>query len=120
MTQSKHGLKMVSEYTSFRPPERVGMRMVEGPWFFEKFGGGWLFKDNDDGSCDATWRYTFTVRPKLLRRLADPIGVRVLRSDIDSRIAAFAKGCTDPFVLERAEQMVSTWRNGKDESETAQ
>ena len=48
-TVSKHGLTMTSEYTSFHPPERVGMKMVEGPWFFERFGGGWIFKDLGDG-----------------------------------------------------------------------
>ena len=75
-TTSKHGLTMVSEYTSFHPPDRVGMKMVEGPWFFEKFGGGWIFKALDDGRTQATWRYTFTVRPDFLSRVADPIGIR--------------------------------------------
>jgi len=31
---------MVSEYVSFAPPSNVGMKMVEGPWFFEMFAGG--------------------------------------------------------------------------------
>ena len=30
-SRSKHRLTMVSEYTSFRPPNQVGMKMVEGP-----------------------------------------------------------------------------------------
>ena len=64
-TTSKHGLTMVSEYTSFHPPERVGMKMVEGPWFFATMGGGWSFAPIDDESCEATWRYTFSIKPKI-------------------------------------------------------
>jgi len=30
-TRSRHHLTMVSEYTSFRPPTQVGMKMVRGP-----------------------------------------------------------------------------------------
>ena len=109
-TTSKHGLTMVSEYTSFHPPERVGMKMVEGPWFFEKFGGGWIFKELDDGRTQATWRYTFTVRPGFLARVADPIGVRLLTRDIDQRIEAFATGCADQEVLATARDMVARWQ----------
>jgi len=35
--QVRHRLRMVSQYTSFRPPTQVGMEMVEGPWFFDNF-----------------------------------------------------------------------------------
>lgn len=100
-TVSRHRLRMVSEYVSFRRPTQVGMKMVEGPWFFESFGGGWSFAPADDTatSTKATWRYTFTVRPSWLARVADPIGVRLLRKDIEARIAAFARACEDPGVL---------------------
>ena len=36
-TVSRHRLKMVTEYVSFREPTQVGMKMVEGPWFFANF-----------------------------------------------------------------------------------
>lgn len=100
-TVSRHRLRMVSEYVSFRRPTQVGMKMVEGPWFFESFGGGWSFAPADASarSTKATWRYTFTVRPSWLARVADPIGVRLLRTDIEARIAAFARACEDPDVL---------------------
>ena len=44
-TTSRHRLHMVSEYVSFKPPTQVGMRMVEGPWFFERMSGGWSFSE---------------------------------------------------------------------------
>lgn len=107
-TTSRHRLRMVSEYTSFRPPHRVGMKMVRGPWFLGAFGGGWTF--TTDGPSDrpttmatvttvATWRYTFTVRPHWLRPIGNPVGSWLLRRDIEARISAFASACLDPGVV---------------------
>ncbi len=97
-TRSRHRLRMVSEYVSFRPPQQVGMKMVEGPWFFESFAGGWTFQPDGDGT-KATWRYTFTVRPRWLAPVADRIGVALLQRDIDRRIAGYARACEDPVVI---------------------
>ncbi len=99
-TRSRHGLTMVSQYVSYNPPRNVGMTMREGPWFFETFGGGWRFKDVGEGQCDATWKYTFTVRPSWLKPIADPIGQWLLGRDIRTRITAFAKACEDQQIVE--------------------
>jgi hypothetical protein len=49
---------------SFAPPANVGMKMVEGPWFFELFAGGWRFAPVDGGArTRATWRYNFRRWP---------------------------------------------------------
>ncbi|MEJ7844166.1 MAG: SRPBCC family protein [Acidimicrobiales bacterium] len=98
-TRSRHGLGMVSEYVSFRPPTQVGMKMVSGPWFFRTFSGGWSFAALDDGRTEATWRYTFSCRPAFLRPVAEAIGRRVLGRDIERRIAGYARGCADEVVL---------------------
>jgi hypothetical protein len=108
-TVSRHRLSMVSEYTSVRPPTQVGMRMVSGPWFFATMGGGWSFAPLSEDSCTATWRYTFSVRPKLLAPVADRIGVWLLGRDIRRRIAGFARGCSDPVVLDAARNLASAW-----------
>ena len=97
---------MISEYTSYDPPRRVGMRMVDGPWFFQRFGGGWSFVDRGDGTAEATWRYTFTVRPRWLAPLADRIGIAVLGRDIARRIEGYARGCADPVVVAEAERLI--------------
>lgn len=104
-TISRHRLKMVSQYTSFRPPTQVGMKMVKGPWFFDNFAGGWSFREADGGT-EATWRYTFSIRPKLLAPVADRVGVWILTKDINRRIAGFAKGCTDEVVLAAARDTI--------------
>lgn len=107
-TVSRHRLSMVSEYASFRPPTQVGMKMVEGPWFFRSFGGGWSFapapdrEGSDAGATVATWRYTFSIRPSWLAPLADRIGGWLLGRDIRRRIAGYARGCEDPVVVAAA------------------
>ena len=102
LTKSKHGFSMVSEYTSLRRPEQVGMKMVSGPPFFSAFGGGWAFRAIDDNSCEVIWRYTFTIKPAWLSKIADPIGKWVLGKDIRKRIDGFAAGCADPELIARA------------------
>lgn len=101
-TTSRHRLTMVSQYTSYRPPTQVGMKMVEGPRFLHSFGGGWTFVAIDDVTTDAVWRYTFTVRPAWLARVADPIGRWLLGRDIEARISAFATACADPATVAAA------------------
>jgi hypothetical protein len=103
LTRSRHGLRMVSEYVSFKPPTQVGMRMVEGPWFFESFGGGWSFREDGTGTL-AVWRYTFSIRPRWLAPVADPLGRWLLGRDIRRRIVGYARGCSDPVVLAAVEE----------------
>lgn len=98
-TRSRHRLVMVSEYVTFKPPDHVGMRMVEGPWFFKSFSGGWHFTPAEGGGTTATWRYNFTCRPGWLAPLADRIGVRLLGRDIRRRLDAFARACADPDIV---------------------
>lgn len=103
LTHARLGPRMVSEYVSYRPPTSVGMTMVEGPWFFRSFGGGWRFVPEGDG-CRAVWKYTFTTRPAAIRLVAEPVGRWLLGREIRRRIAAFARGCADPVVLAAADQ----------------
>jgi Polyketide cyclase / dehydrase and lipid transport len=100
-TRSRHGLVMVSEYTAVNPPRQVGMRMVQGPWFFRTFSGGWSFAPLADGRTRATWRYQFTCRPRALAVVAEPVGRWLLGRDIRRRLDGFARGCGDPELLAR-------------------
>ncbi len=104
-TISRHRLRMVSQYTSFRRPTQVGMKMLEGPWFFSNFAGGWSFREVETGT-EATWRYTFSVHPKFLAPIADRIGLWLLGRDIDRRIAGYARGCEDEVVLAAARMQI--------------
>lgn len=97
-TKSRHGLRMVSEYQSFKPPRQVGMKMVKGPWFFAKFGGGWSFAEAAGGT-DVTWRYTFAVRPAWLAPIGDRIGSWLLQRDIERRLAGYAAAVDDAELM---------------------
>jgi len=106
LTRARVGPRMISEYVSYRPPTSVGMTMVKGPWFFASFGGGWRFtpeaREVDGVTVEgavAAWKYTYTVRPAWLRRVAEPIGQWLLGREIRARIDAFAGACVDPVVL---------------------
>ncbi|WP_110180940.1 SRPBCC family protein [Nocardioides solisilvae] len=106
-TRARVGPRMVSEYVSYRPPTSVGMTMVSGPWFFAAFGGGWRFVweagEGPDGKTvegtKAVWKYTYSVKPAWLRRVAEPIGQWLLGREIRARIDAWARACEDPVVL---------------------
>ena len=77
------------------------MTMERGAWFFATFGGGRRFEpETRDGVAGtaATWRYTYAIRPRLLRPLAEPLGLWLLGREIRARIAALAKACEDPEV----------------------
>ena len=92
---------MVSRYVSWRPPTSVGMTMETGPWFFARFGGGWRFQPDGEGTL-AVWKYTYEVRPTWLSRVAHPIGQWLLGREIGKRIEGFAQGCRDEQVLAAA------------------
>jgi hypothetical protein len=108
LTISRGGLRMVSEYVSFRPPTSVGMKVLELPWFLEKVGGGWRFEPVDGGTR-AVWRYNFACRPALIRPIAERIGIVLIRRDMDRRIRGFARGCQDPIVLAAARRLADEW-----------
>ncbi len=102
LTRARLGPRMVSEYVSYRPPTSVGMTMVEGPWFFDSFGGGWRFTPESRAAISGTravWKYTFSVRPGWLRFVAEPVGLWLLGREIRARIAAYARACEDPDIL---------------------
>ncbi len=102
-TRSRHGLRMLSEYVSFAPPTNVGMRMITGPWFFDRFGAGWRFQPGPRAdTTEAIWRYNFTVRPSFLRPIGDRVGRWLLGRDIRRRIAGYATGCRDEVVVTAA------------------
>ncbi|WP_104086637.1 SRPBCC family protein [Arthrobacter sp. GMC3] len=97
-TRSRMGLLMVSEYVSYLPPKNVGMKMVQGPWFFEQFGGGWRFTPAKGGT-KAVWKYTFSCRPAWLRWVAEPVGAWLLGREIERRMTAFARACQNPVLV---------------------
>ena len=78
------------------------MTMERGPWFFGTFGGGWRFEPETHAGVAGTravWKYTYTIRPRVLRPVAERVGQWLLGREIRARIDAFARACGDPVVL---------------------
>ena len=102
LTVHRLGFRMISEYVSYQHPTNVGMKMVAGPWFFSRLGGGWRFSpvEGHPDQTLAVWRYNFSCRPRWLAPIAERIGALILQRDIDRRIAGYRRGCADPVVLE--------------------
>ncbi|QNE34509.1 SRPBCC family protein [Leifsonia shinshuensis] len=102
-TRHRRGMAMVSECVSFNPPSNTGMRMTEGPWFFERFAGGWQFRHAEGGGTRVMWRYSFSCRPRWLAPIAERIGTLVLRREIQARVTSFAAGCADEALLAKVQ-----------------
>jgi hypothetical protein len=98
------GLTMEVEFTSFRPPTAVAMKMRRGPWFLGHFAGTWLFQRQANGGTEVTFRYSVTARHGWLRPVLDPVIAWVFRRDVQARLKGLKRGAEQGRLLERLEQ----------------
>ena len=107
-TVSRHHLKMVTEYLTFKRPTLVGMKMVSGPPIFRTFSGSWRFVDLTAPGAEALtevfFRYNFACSPQLMAPLMEWIGKKYLGRDIEQRLAAFKRAIEHTDILERLPQ----------------
>jgi ribosome-associated toxin RatA of RatAB toxin-antitoxin module len=101
LTVSRHGLKMISEYLTFRRPETVAMKMIEGPAIFRLFSGSWQFERVDEARTRVLFKYHFTCRPAWLHWIVHPIGRWILGREIRRRLLAFQKAAETPGMIDR-------------------
>lgn len=101
-TISRHRLRMVTTYLTFRRPTLVGMKMVEGPPLFRTFSGSWRFEALGPDRTAVAFRYRFDCRPKVLAPVLERIGRWYLGRDIERRLAAFKAACDDGALLAAA------------------
>jgi len=99
--RAHNGLTMLVEYTTLNAPEVVAMKMIRGPFFFERFAGTWRFKAVDDVTVRVTFRYAFTTRWPVIRPLLDPFVRLIFRHDIQGRLSALKHGAEKTELLER-------------------
>lgn len=85
--RARNGLAMEVEYITLRRPEQVAMKMVDGPRMLAQFSGAWLFKAVGEGTTRVTFRYNFTCRPRALAWALEPVVARILRRDMQARLA---------------------------------
>jgi ribosome-associated toxin RatA of RatAB toxin-antitoxin module len=110
LTLSRHGLRMISEYLSFRRPDSVAMKMVEGPILFRLFSGTWQFKKIDDATTSVLFKYHFDCRPSWLHWLMHPVGRWFLGREIRRRLLAFQRAAETPGMIERLRAEIANRR----------
>jgi ribosome-associated toxin RatA of RatAB toxin-antitoxin module len=95
------GLTMEVEFTSFRAPTSVAMKMLRGPWFLRQFAGTWLFRPSASGGTEVIFRYSFSVQGRWLRPLLGPLIGWMFRRDVSARLRGLKRGAEEDGLLER-------------------
>jgi ribosome-associated toxin RatA of RatAB toxin-antitoxin module len=83
----RRGRGMETVYVSFRPPERVAVKMTRGPWMFRSFAGTWMYDALGPRRTRVTFRYHVEARPHL-GPLTDWILARVFEREMKERLEA--------------------------------
>jgi ribosome-associated toxin RatA of RatAB toxin-antitoxin module len=98
--KSKRGLTMEVEYTTLDPPDRVAVKMIRGPFIFERFGGSWLFDALSPQGTSVRFRYSFVTRWAFLRPLLDPVIRWVFQRDIEARLRGLKRAAETTDILQ--------------------
>lgn len=99
--RARNGLSMTVEYVTVTPPERVAVKLVRGPFFFESFAGAWIFHDAGEDRTRVTFRYSFRTRWPLLRPVLDRAISAVFTRDIAARVRALKHAAEETDLLRR-------------------
>ena len=99
--RARNGLSMLVEYVTVVPPERVAVKLVRGPFFFESFAGTWVFHAAGEGRTRVVFRYGFRTRWRLLRPLLDRAVSAVFTRDIAARVRALKHAAEETDLLRR-------------------
>lgn len=81
------GRGMETEYVSFKPPERVAVRMTKGPWMFRSFAGSWAYEALTPERTRVIFRYHVEARPRL-GRVTDWLLERIFAREMTARLEA--------------------------------
>lgn len=82
------GRAMETEYVSFKPYERVAVKMTHGPWMFGGFAGSWIYRELPNQHTELTFRYSMALRSRLLGATGDAALARVFRWNMGKRLAS--------------------------------
>ncbi len=97
-------LTMVVESVGLSRPEAVAMKMVQGPFFLQRFAGSWRFRPHPGGSTEVIFRYVFETRWRWLRWLFDPVVGWVFGRDVRERLRGLKRGVERSRLLARLEE----------------
>jgi ribosome-associated toxin RatA of RatAB toxin-antitoxin module len=92
--RAKDGMTMTVRYVSHEEPTRVAMTMTDGPFYFRRFSGAWIFKALDAGRTEVTFNYSIELRWWL--GLADTYVARRLERTMNARLAGLKSYAESP------------------------
>lgn len=89
--RSLGGLVFKTVYVTFERPRRAAVRLVNAPPFFATWAATIRHQDLSERESRLTYIYHFTVRPRLLRPLLDPLMGRIFRWETRRRLRALRR-----------------------------
>lgn len=85
---AKNGMSMDTVYVSYKPNKVAAVKLIKGPYIFDKFAGGWRFDELSPNKTLVKFSYTITTKPKWLSWLLTPLVVAGFRHETRKRIRA--------------------------------
>ena len=83
-----NGMSMDTVYVSYQRDKVATVKLVKGPYLFDKFAGGWRFHEIEPGKTRVQFTYNLSTRPRWLAWLITPIVGAVFRHETRKRIRA--------------------------------
>lgn len=83
---STGGLTVESRYVSFRPPFVAAVKMTNRPFPFARFAATIRHRDIAGSRSSIEYVFTFTTRPRCLRRILDPVVGALFRRETRRRL----------------------------------
>lgn len=89
--RSLGSLTFKTVYVTFERPTRAAVRLVNAPAWFEAWAATIQHQDLSARESRITYTYHFTVRPRALRPLLDPLMGRIFRWETRRRLRALQR-----------------------------
>ncbi len=85
---ASNGLSMDTAYVSYKPPKVAAVKLVKGPYIFDKFVGGWNFQEVAPHRTRVVFSYYITTKPRALSWLMTPVVGFFFKRETKKRISA--------------------------------
>jgi hypothetical protein len=86
--RSLGGLAFKTVYVTFERPSRAAVKLVNAPAWFEAWAATIQHEDLSPHESRLTYTFHFTVKPRMLRPLLDPLMERIFRWETQKRLRA--------------------------------
>lgn len=81
-------LALTTEYVSFDAPRLAAVKMIRGPWLFERWAASLKHEDLVDGTSRITYAWQFSTRPWMVRWVMEPVVNRIFYAETRKRLRA--------------------------------